>query len=407
MKPHQLLFFLFIIFLGTASSLGNSISSRYPSDRSTVTTSSVFPGRSVDDGESKKEDETIVRRCRAQELSPGAALGIMVVLATGSVVHMPGCFLASPSNLYRLAPELALLELIPLLLLIGDAIFLRRKSLKIAVSAVLLMRHESRDTETYNSQQRDDDTATVATDQRESSSFLEHNQAFGLKRVLGDALMVIAFIKSAAVKGSIRTSLLAASYALPFFIIEILSFAALNTSPVAKTRVQSRAELAEIDNLIQTLNMNRESVWDLDPNGPSSRPYRAFAWINYVVFGLPAVLHLFWPFSVVVFLLFDFQERHVGKWIFTYLAWVEWIFWLAVVACVLLLLASIPMLIFLKFPEKQKKYTRALERFQDVLSNIDVLSLYALLKFGLVVRFYSSQYTGKGTIKPAWLDWLG
>jgi hypothetical protein len=44
-------------------------------------------------GERKRdedEDVTVVNRCPAEELSPGAALEIMVALATGCAVHMPG-----------------------------------------------------------------------------------------------------------------------------------------------------------------------------------------------------------------------------------------------------------------------------------------------------------------------------
>ena len=57
------------------------------------------------------QEPLIVDRCRAQELSPGGALAIPVVLATGSAVHMPGSLtIPRRSRLYRLVPELGLAD---------------------------------------------------------------------------------------------------------------------------------------------------------------------------------------------------------------------------------------------------------------------------------------------------------
>src|SRR6266536_3626085 len=54
------------------------------------------PGFIPSTKESKEDAEApIITRCRAQELSPGAALAVMVVLATGCAIHMPGSLLIS------------------------------------------------------------------------------------------------------------------------------------------------------------------------------------------------------------------------------------------------------------------------------------------------------------------------
>src|SRR5271170_7146660 len=138
----------------------------------------------------EKNDTVIIEHCRAQEFSGAAALNILVVLATGSVLHMPGALTFPRSTLYRLAPELGLVELILLLFTLGDAIFIRRRSFKPAVTGVLAWR--------YQRQFIDPDKGLAdkpvfeSTDEYEADPFVNRLQRLGLCRILGDSLIVLA-----------------------------------------------------------------------------------------------------------------------------------------------------------------------------------------------------------------------
>src|ERR1700733_10919541 len=122
MKPNWQFPFVLLSLLATVSSLQewdekHSIGSSNFVGRSgqlfngTVQYSDRRIGNQLSDTE--RNDTIIIHRCQAQEFSPGAALGVMIVLATGSVLQMPGSLLSRKSSLYRLAPELGILELIP------------------------------------------------------------------------------------------------------------------------------------------------------------------------------------------------------------------------------------------------------------------------------------------------------
>ena len=106
----------------------------------TVPYSDLRIGNQLSDTE--RNNTTIIHRRQAQEFSPGAALGVMIVLATGSILQMPDPLLSRKSSLYRLAPDLGILELIPLLLLVGDAYFLRGTKLNSAVADVFLVQYQ-------------------------------------------------------------------------------------------------------------------------------------------------------------------------------------------------------------------------------------------------------------------------
>ena len=84
-----------------------------------------------------------------------------------------------------------------------------------------------------------------------------------------------------------------------------------------------------------------------------------------------------------------------------------WLVGLAIVAAVLALLASLPMAVLHRFPEKQDKYVKFLRNIMKVRSKFDILSCYALLKIAIIFHFYCWKYTGQGTVTPGWLDWLG
>jgi hypothetical protein len=369
----------------------------------------------------REEDEevTVVNRCRAQELSPGAALGIMVVLATGSAVHMPGSVVIPKRGcLYRLAPELGILEAMVVLWMVGKGLFKYQKSLKISVMATLSLRYFQAENDLW--WQNDDcdpsspNSSTAANCYDSLEPFFDQIRQFGHNRLLGDGLMILAITKAFAVKGTIRTILLAASYGLSFFTIELLSLAALHLGP-PKTRAQFETEALKCTELITLLD-NSDNAWEhrvspqwQDPEGDSLR-FTVSVFIVGALFGLASALHLiFWPFSVPLFLLFDFVERHTGGWIFRYSTFLQWAFWMAVAAAGLSLLAIFPALLLWKFPEKRNKYLELCRRLLGHLFNNTLLlfDAYALLKFALIARFYISSYTGQGTTTPVWLDWLG
>ena len=351
----------------------------------------------------EKNDTVIIEHCRAQEFSGAATLSIMVVLATGSVLHMPGTCIFPRSTLYRLAPELGLVELIPILLGIGHVIFTRRCSFKAGMTRLLAWRYQRQFIDLDNGLANK--PFFESTDEYEADPFINRLQRFGVYRILGDGLIVLAFIKSTAVKGTIRTNVLAASYALPFFTLETLSLAALRLDPRPRTRAQAEAELAEINGL----DANQRLSLDIDPNGPLSWRYTILTGVVYVIFGLPAAMNVFWPFGLPGFLLTDFQEMHSasGKWAFTYSTWLEWVFWLAVVGAGTALILCLPLMVLWKFPEQKENYLGAVKRLPAFWPVRDAASAYAVLKFAVIVKFYVADYTGLGTVAPNWLAWLG
>jgi hypothetical protein len=226
--------------------------------------------------------------------------------------------------------------------------------------------------------------------------------------------MVLAIAKAFAVKGTIRTNLLAASYALSFFTIELLSLAALHIGP-PKTRAQLEAEALECVELMTLLD-GSDDAWDhrvslrwqhLD--GDSLR-FKIASFGILALFGLAFAGHLiFWPFSVPMFLLLEFTQRSKGKWIFSYLTVFEWGFWMLVGGAGLFVLITVPGLLLWKFPEKQGKYWDFFARMLGNMFKDDrfAVDAFSLLKFALIFRFYLSSYTGYGTTKPDWLDWMG
>jgi hypothetical protein len=255
-------------------------------------------------------------------------------------------------------------------------------------------------------------TATQCHDSLEP--FFDRIRRFGHDRLLGDALMVSAITKAFAVKGAIVTNLLVASYALSFFTIELLSLVALHIGP-PKTGARLEAEALECVELMTLLD-GSDDAWNYrnslrwqHPGGDSLR-FKIASFGIFGLFGLAFAGHLiFWPFSVPMFLFLEFTQRRKGKWAFAYLTVLEWGFWVLVGGASLLVLIAIPGLLLWKFPEKQAKYwsffTRMLESmFKDDRFAVDAFSL---LKFALIIRFYVASYTGYGTTKPGWLDWMG
>lgn len=367
------------------------------------------------DNEDQKEDVEIVNRCRAQELSPGGALGIMVVLATGSAIHMRGSIIfPRRGGFYRFAPELGIFEAMVILLTVAKSLFIHRKSLKVSVMATLMLRYFRGEDDLWWQQ---DGAMTAENCYEQTESMFHRIRNFGNDRLLGDGLMILAIIKAFAVRGTVRTNLLAASYGLSFFTIELLSLVALHFGP-PKTRTELEATAVECTELVTLLD-NSDNAWEYRTSlrwqnlGENTSRFQWTAYALAALYGFASALHLiFWPFSIPFFVLFDFVERHKGKWIFQYATFLMWSFWIAVVASGLSLVIVLPGLLLWKSPRRRERYWEICRKFLSPLITFyhdshGMYDAYALLKFALIVRYYLSWYTGQGTTKPAWLDWLG
>jgi len=211
-----------------------------------------------------EEPPIIIHRCRAEELSPGSALAILIVLATASATHMPGSLIVPwRLRLYRLSPEIGLTDIAMTILLILQALSVYRKTLRQSVTAVLLLRYYRADHDLWwqskalyaspapNDSTTPDNENPSSSNSGDSPAWRQHCFVctrpvirrvccFGYERLMSDALFLLAVAEAFAVTGNMRTTLMAASYALSFFTIELLSFAAVRIG-VPPTRAEQEA----------------------------------------------------------------------------------------------------------------------------------------------------------------------
>ncbi|OCL04083.1 hypothetical protein AOQ84DRAFT_367808 [Glonium stellatum] len=233
----------------SASSIATTTTTLSP--RSFLARSPDIPSIGVPRIKKAKKETTsrtiAITRCRAQELSQGGALGIILVLAIGCVIHMPGSVtLLAHKGLYRLAPELGIVEAVGLLVLVVRGRFYHKQSLRLSVKAVLALRHAlgegeswwledrrensvSPTAETFNSAISDQERHLPSIPMSSSEAFerlepfLVTLRNFSHARLLGSLLTSLALIKACAVFGTIRTAVLASSYYFSFFVIEVLA----------------------------------------------------------------------------------------------------------------------------------------------------------------------------------------
>ena len=427
------------------------------------------------------QEPLIIDRCRAQELSPGGALAILVVLATGSAVHMPGSLtIPRRSRLYRLVPELGLADTFNTVYLVMLGVFVHRKTLRRSVTAILTLRHSRPDSNFWWRKPVQDSTPNDGLNIRRSRQnttpvvpylstpapgpsllpdpyysaandcfwrthcrentkpVLSRISRFGYERWLSNALMLLATIKALAARGIARTTLLAVSYALPFFTLELLSLAAVRvgsaSSPTRAKQEDEAVACAELITLLDNSIDGREYrirarlaagldtyVESIDPPWEPSMLHITLLILATLAYGLFAILHLFlWPFSIPRFLLFDFQEKHSanGRWVFAYLTSAVWLFWIGLAIACLSAILYAPY-IFMRWtgavsgretnPYISMRAAVLVQRFWESRAEIAAVDAYTLLKVALIVRYYASgnMYTGEGTRKPEWLEWLG
>lgn len=375
-----------------------------------------------DGPEGETAEPAVVHRCRAEEFSPGTALNVIILLATACVIHMPGSLVAPRSaRLYRLAPELGIWDAMSLLFLVGEGLLLHGRSLKISATSALMLRHFSaRGDHWWRRGPSSGSEAPAAPRCLEcAEGFLHRVQRYRNGRPVVGALVLCAVIKAFAAKGTLTTSLLAASYALSFFTIEFISLAALHTAPPA-TLAEREQEALEYTELVTLLDSDggawRDGTLQHSQAGDGRRRLReAFKIGVFGVYGLAAALLVFFPpFSIPIFVLFEFQVTHSanGKWVFYYLTSLAWLFWIVVAGSTfwVLVYASAFAMWRGDSGKREEQISACMARVTGLLS-IDedsfLFNLYSVFKFALILRFYIGSYTGQGTTKNDWLQWLG
>jgi hypothetical protein len=393
-------------------------------------------------------------RCRAEELSQGAALWILVILIVGCVVHLPGSvtFLGH-KGLYRLTPEFGIVEAAAVIVLVIRGLVWYHSSFKISVQAALSLRHFLGEGESWWLEDPNLDTSASlpARDEQENlvetspsvpeseaferlDPFLGPLRSFSHARLLGLGLTTLALLKACVVTGTIRTTVLASSYYLSFITIELLAWTLLEPGP-PRSQAELSHEAAQCAWLMNQLDPFKHNISDSYRPSPP-RPQQRYAtyiyeygtsfsfplfssdpaylvpflllWVLVGLMSASAVVHIFWPISVPLFILFDFTVAEKGKWTFIYLTWVPWVFWLVVaaIAISIIIFAALKGLQILeidlsKLPPVKLSWPRAWRG-----GNV-VVGAYAGAKTLLMIRHYLVEYTGKDTKKPNWVDWLG
>ncbi|KAF3939189.1 hypothetical protein ABW19_dt0201886 [Dactylella cylindrospora] len=415
-----------------------------------------------------------ITRCQAEELSQGGALWIVLVLAIGGAVHLPGSVsILGRKGVYRLSPELNIFEAASFLILVIRGVVQHGAHPKRSIQAALALRHflgkgESwwlQDSDTFDDEEGSGEQEVSSADNggnhglisrpNESLSNIEKFElldpvlrslrTFSHARMLCFILTTLAFIKASVVSGTVRTFVLALSYYVPFLILE-LSILLLLEPPWPKSQTQLQAEALKVAKLMGKMDPFRDFIperssmikWKGEPSPPHQR-YSDFIfekgtqvvgtpWGNdnystqpnlHVGFWAPIIIpsflcmamHIVWPISVPLFLVFDFQGLEVGKWAFVYLTWVPWVFWAFLCAGgVAAIGIAVYWVAYVYFNVNLKEYVKDIipDNPPSWLVGANVpINLYIVAKFGLIVRFYFIDYTGVETKKLEWVDWLG
>lgn len=101
-----------------------------------------------------------------------------------------------------------------------------------------------------------------------------------------------------------------------------------------------------------------------------------------------------------------------GKCTFYYLTSLAWLFWMLVAGSALCISVDLSAFVVWRGDgEKREQYVAARKARVTALLSTDeewfYLDLYTVLNFVLILRFYIWGYTGQGTTKYDWLEWLG
>ncbi|KAI8725694.1 hypothetical protein NCS52_00141100 [Fusarium sp. LHS14.1] len=305
--------FVFLFLLATFTTVTASLASDTTSGislepTSTLETSNATPAPTPD----------VAERCDDQYASI-RALRMILVLALVSALHMPGSFIYQKrSRFYRLIPEVALLDLIPTLIALATSAILYKRSPIEAVTAALICRYciSKEDPWWEQPEYRDNDGATPTSTSDDSQSFqeaLDHLQTFGPARFLYFTLAVTAVVEAFTTKTSLDIVLLVVLYAIPLFALELISLAALRLNP-PRSILERSQEIISYARLINEIDQAKPTV---DQGIVRERVFRTSYVLFFVILGIPAVLSLFYPFSVPGFIFLTFSEWHSasGKWL--------------------------------------------------------------------------------------------
>ncbi|PGH19182.1 hypothetical protein AJ80_04151 [Polytolypa hystricis UAMH7299] len=396
-----------------------------------------------------------ITRCRAEELSQGEALWILLVLAVACVVHIPGSVtILGHKGLYRLAPELGIVETAAVLVLVVRGKFYHKQTLRRSIKATLALRHalgegeswwlkglSSGDRVTRSFTHSTLDTAnhyeySVAISPAEANEYLDpflstlrnSNQV----RFLGSILTTLALIKACAVTGTVRTTVLACSYYFSFFMIELLALVALEPGqPPSKGELETEAIACA--QLMAALDPFKHEIrntlrWVSVVNEPPEQWYASYAADSGTTFEFPeishgaesgaraisravpilaaiafAIVHLAWPVSVPLFLVNDFTFIRTGKWTFAYLNSIVWLFWTSVAALVMYIFVVIFSIL-----RRKPINELAADNIPRTWKKLNLfISAYVALKVALIFRLFLTDYTGQNTRRPDWAEWLG
>jgi hypothetical protein len=127
-------------------------------------------------------------------------------------------------------------------------------------------------------------------------------------------------------------------------------------------------------------------------------------WLRYWFWGFTCievvvvVAMLFWPMSIIIS-MFEFITWRKGGWVLWCFALVTWLLVIAGGGITILILPFTVDTVAKRKGEVSKWTIKQLEA-------VRFASMYVGLKMFVILREYTVRYTGVGTRKPDWLDWL-
>ncbi|RSL88960.1 hypothetical protein CEP52_015049, partial [Fusarium oligoseptatum] len=254
----------------------------------------------------------MAEQCRDQGFSSLRAIRMTLILAVVSALHMPGSLVYQKRpRFHRLAPEVGLLDLIPTLIALIQSTIIHKRSFREAITAVLIYRYcTSKEDPWWEKPEYGDDDLAIPTSTFNSDQslqdILDHLQTFGPARIIYTTLAVTAVTEVFTTNISLALTLLVVTYAIPLFVLKLISFAALRLNPPGSILERSQ----EIMSYAKLITEIKQPIPTTNQEPLRQRLFDASHVVIAVVLGIPAALHLFYPFSVPGFILITFSEWH-------------------------------------------------------------------------------------------------
>ena len=231
--------------------------------------------------------------------------------------------------------------------------------------------------------------------------FLSLVRHFSPGRFLALLLTIIALVKACVVTGTIRTTALAVCYGLSFFHIEVLTWTILEFRP-RLSKMEAKAEAHEIAKLMSILNPYRKHKF---LKRTTATPFMlledssglwvwGFTCIEFLLVGTM----IFWPLSILV-QMFEVMTWQRGQWIFWCFTFALWLIVIAGVVSTVYILSFI-------VDTFERRTGKVVKWTTQQLVTLRPASVYVGWKMFIILREYLIRYTGEGTRKPDWLDWL-